>query len=855
MSVVGIDFGNHSCYISVARQGGIESIANDYSLRDTPSYVGFSERQRIMGVSAKSQHLTNLKRTVFNFKHMLGRKFQDPIVQEIIATLPYDVSEGPGGKIQISIDYLGSKQSFTPEEITAMLFTKLKLTAEDALKTQVKDVVISCPCYFTDRERRALMDAANMAGLNVLKLMNDTAATALAYGIFKQDLPPPEEKARNVIFVDSGHVGLQVAACSFHKGKMVMKACTHTRGIGGQAFDAALVKYFADDFQSKTKLDAMKKPRAFLKLTSEVEKVKKQMSANTNKLPLNIECFMEERDLTHRVDRECFEEMVQQQLQKAEQVMAECLKASEWKQDEIYAVEVVGGSTRIPAIKTLCEKVFGKAPNTTLNSDEAVSRGCALQCAILSPTFKVREFNVTDIQPFAIKLNWKAEQDNGNMVIFPKYHQIPFSKLLTFYRRSNFTVDAEYDTGKDAGDVPLQDPYIGNFEVGEVYPMPDGSNQKVKVKVRINLNGIFGVNSANFVEKQEIEEEVPMEVEEPKDETNKKEDASDSASNDKTSEKINGDKVEDAEMKDADKNNENEDKEKKENDQKEKSPPKMVKKKKTISKTIDLPITSQAVGALPKTKLEEAMTQEATFTQKDLQESDRLNAKNSVEEYIYDIRGKIHDELEEYLAEDNRAAFSNQLEDAENWLYEDGEDCEKNVYVEKLKELKLVGEASKKRKTEFEGRKAAIESLGHSLQMASKIVDMYKNKDELYAHLNEADVAKVVKQIEEKKAWMDQSCATLERTDKVTNPTVLVCQFYQEQTAFEKMSKPILNKPKPKIEPPKEEKKESKEKQKDEKNENAPENNGDMDVQPGTDETAKTSNHQPSSEPKEMEVD
>merc|ERR1712141_425174 len=310
------------------------------------------------------------------------------------------------------------------------------------------------------------------------------------------------------------------------------------------------------------------------------------------------------------------------------------------------------------------------------------------------------------------------------------------------------------------------------------------------------------------------------------------------------------------EMKDADKNNENEEKEKKENDQKEKSPPKMIKKKKTISKTIDLPITSQAVGALPKTKLEEAMTQEATFSQKDLQESDRLLAKNSVEEYIYDIRGKIHDELEDYLAEDTRGVFSNQLEDAENWLYEDGEDCEKQVYVEKLKELKLVGEASKKRKTEFEGRKAAIESLGHSLQMASKIVDMYRNKDEQYAHLNEADVAKVVKQIEEKKAWMDQSCATLERTDKVTNPTVLVCQFYREQTAFEKMSKPILNKPKPKIEPPKEEKKDAKEgKQKDEKKEGTPENNGDMDVQADSEDKAKMPNPPPSSEPKDMEVD
>merc|ERR1712018_1057067 len=181
---------------------------------------------------------------------------------------------------------------------------------------------------------------------------------------------------------------------------------------------------------------------------------------------------------------------------------------------------------------------------------------------------------------------------------------------------------------------------------------------------------------------------------------------------------------------------EGEDKEKKNNEEGKKSPPKMVKKKKTVAKTIDLPITSQAVGSLPKTKLETSMVQESNFAQKDLQESDRLLAKNSVEEYIYDIRGKIHDELEEYLAEDTRGVFSNQLEDAENWLYEDGEDCEKQIYVEKLKELKLVGEAAKKRKSEFEGRKSAIEALGHSLQMASKVVEAYKNKAEQYAHLN-----------------------------------------------------------------------------------------------------------------------
>merc|ERR1712018_245483 len=316
-------------------------------------------------------------------------------------------------------------------------------------------------------ERRALMDAASIAGLNVLKLMNDTTATALAYGIYKQDLPTAEEKARNVIFVDCGHVGVQVAAASFNKGKLIMKACTFDRNdCGGRMFDRVLVKYFAEEFRSKTKMDPFSKPRALLKLETEVEKIKKQMSANTNKLPLNIECFFEDRDLSRHIDRATFEDMIANELQRIEQVMVECLKASEWKQEDIYSVEVVGGSSRIPAVKAAIERIFGKQPQTTLNADEAVSRGCALQCAILSPTFKVREFSVTDIQPFAIKLNWKAEQDNGNMVIFPKFHQVPFSKILTFYRRDNFAVEAEYD-----GEVPVIDKKIGHFEIGEVRPL------------------------------------------------------------------------------------------------------------------------------------------------------------------------------------------------------------------------------------------------------------------------------------------------------------------------------------------------------------------------------------------------
>lgn len=805
MSVVGIDFGNNACYISVARAGGIESIANDYSLRETPSYVGFGERQRVMGVNAKNQLLTNLKRTVFGFKHMLGRKYKDPVVQDSLAGLPFDVSEGKDGKVLIRVNYLGLENVFTPEEITAMLFTKLKITAEEALKTKVKDVVISCPSYFTDCERRALLNAGSIAGLNVLKLMNDTTATALAYGIYKQDLPAPEEKARNVVFVDVGHIGVQVAACSFNKGKLVMKASAHARGVGGKAFDKALVKYFAADFEKKTKLNAMKKPRAFLKLTMEVEKVKKQMSANINLLPLGIECFMEEKDLNGKVDRANFLEMVQPELQRIEEVMTECLKESEWKQDDIYAVEIIVGSTRIPAIKEAIERAFGKTPNTTLNADEAVSRGCALQCAILSPTFKVREFSVTDIQPFPIKLTWKTEQDVGDMVVFPKFHQVPFSKLLTFYRRDNFSVEAEYEKSTDnSSGGSVMDPFIGTFEIGEIRPLPDGGNQKVKVKVRMNLNGVFTVNSASMIEKHEIEEEVPMEVDSEstkvENDTVKKEE---NAPNEAIDQSQNKDKNGDSDMKDVDnlgKDKAQEDQPKAE--EKPKLPPKMVKQKKIVSKNIDLPVTSKAVGSLSRDKIERALAQETKFTVADVQEGERLVAKNAVEEYIYDIRDKIHDELEQYIEEDSRQVFSSQLEEAENWLYEDGEDVEKPVYVDKLSELKIVGDAAKKRKTEFAGRQNAIESLGHSLQMAAKAINEYKLGDEKYEHLLSDDIEKVANLINEKKTWMDKSCAVLERTEKTTEPPVMIIEFYSQKDSFEAIARPILTKPKPKVEPP-----------------------------------------------------
>lgn len=313
------------------------------------------------------------------------------------------------------------------------------------------------PSFFTQAERKSLLDAAHIAGLNVLRLFNETTSTALAYGIYKQDLPNAEEKPRNVVFVDCGHSSLQVFAAAFNKGKLKMLASASS-SLGGRDFDRILAEHFSKEFVSKYKIDPRKNPRAYLRLMTEVEKLKKQMSANSTKLPLNIECFMDDKDVHSDMQRADMEGLCAGLLQRVEKTLTKCLKDSELSLEEIYSVEIVGGSTRIPAIKNLIEEIFKKQPSTTLNQDEAVARGCALQCAALSPAIRVREFSVTDIQNYPVVLKWEAYPgEEGDMEIFSANHPVPFSKLLTFYRKEPFSVNAYYSSP-----TYYPDTYIGN---------------------------------------------------------------------------------------------------------------------------------------------------------------------------------------------------------------------------------------------------------------------------------------------------------------------------------------------------------------------------------------------------------
>merc|ERR1719225_750086 len=433
----------------------------------------------------------------------------------------------------------------------------------------------------------------------------------------------------------------------------------------------------------------------------------------------------------------------------------------------------------------MIESVFGKGASTTLNADEAVSRGCALQCAILSPVFKVREFSVTDIQPYPIKLVWENTgegQATGEMEVFPQFHPVPFSKMLTFFKSNTFQLTGEY-----VNNVPYPDRHIGLFEIGDVRPTEDGASQKVKVKVRVNPNGIFGVSSASLLEKHEVEEEVPEEME-----TDEKKE--DGESKPEETKEATPAQPEGGEAKTEEKmetSGEAKPEEKKE-----------VKKKKTVNKTVDLPVSQRVNGQLSYERLQAAITEENSMNNQDRAEADRLVAKNNVEEYIYDIRGKLCEELEEFMLEDDRNKYSLELEDAENWLYEDGEFVEKPEYQRKLTELQVKGEAAKRRRLEFDQRPEAINQFGQCLQLAQKVVDAFKEGDEKYNHLAAAEVDKVQKAIQEKQDWFNKMCADIQKLEKTADPPVLAAQFMQEKDQFWQMGSKILNKPKPKVEPP-----------------------------------------------------
>ncbi|XP_058053264.1 heat shock 70 kDa protein 4 isoform X1 [Anopheles bellator] len=801
MSVIGIDFGNESCYVAVAKAGGIETIANDYSLRATPSFVAFAGRNRVLGVAAKNQQVTNMNNTIGGFKRLLGRKFGDPVVQEELRSLPYQVEATADGGIGIRVNYLDEEHVFTPEQITAMLFTKLKEDAFKELKTQINDCVITVPSYFTNAERQALLDAANICGLNVLRLMNETTATALSYGFYKQDLPAPEEKPRNVVFVDCGHASLQVSACSFHKGALKMLAsCSDS--VGGRDFDLMLAMHFNKEFLTKYKIDASSKKRAFLRLMTEAEKLKKNMSANSTKLPLNIECFMNEIDVHSSLQRSDMEELCSHLFQRIEKTMRKLMVDSKLAPEDIHSVEIVGGSSRIPAIKHLIEQIFGKPASTTLNQDEAVSRGAALQCAILSPAVRVREFSCTDVQAYPVMISWTDAEGPHEMKVFEQYHSAPFCRLLTVHRKDPMTINMHYE----ADSVPYLDPVIGSYHVKGIKPDAAGESQEVKVKVRINSNGIILISSATMYERKESEEPVS-----PTPATNGEQKAGDGSGPQAAappSPQASDDTGKVGEPMDIQEGSDDEQpkKDPKSNESSGEGWTQRVtrwftsdKKKKVTTKQVELTVESQTHG-YGTSELHKYFEEEMKMIANDRQEKERIDARNALEEAVYEVREKIQEEglLHAYIEAKDASDICRELEETENWLYEEGESCEKAVYKERLEKLRVKMEPMRVRYEEYSGQEQAFTELGHSIQQTLKAVELYRAKEPKYDHLTETEMINITEAAQKAQKWYDEARSKLVGVRKTQDTPVKLADIRHETQTLTACTNSVLNRPKPK---------------------------------------------------------
>ncbi|KAF7124913.1 hypothetical protein RHSIM_Rhsim12G0198400 [Rhododendron simsii] len=520
MSVVGFDLGNESCVVAVARQRGIDVVLNDESKGETPAIVCFGETQHFLETTEAASSMMNPENTISQIKRLIGRQFSDPELQRDLKALPFAGTEGPDGFPLIHVCCLGESRTFTPTQLLAMVLSDMKSMAEKNLNAAVVDCCIGIPVYFTDLQRRAVLDAANIAGLHPLRLLHETTAIALAYGIYKTDLP--ENDQLNVAFVDIGHASMQVCIAGFKKGQLKILAHSFNRSLGGRDFDEALFQYFAAKFKEKYKIDVYQNARACLRLRIACEKL--VLGANPE-APLKLVSLMEEKDVKGFIKRENFEKISIPILGRMRKPLEKALSEAGLTVENIHAVEVVGSGSRVPAIIRILTEFFRKEPRRIMNSSECVAKGCALECAFLSSTFEVQKFQVNESLPFPVAFSWNgaaSDAQNGvadnqqSTIVFPKGNPIPSIKALTFYRSGTFTVDVQYaDVSELQATAKISSYTIGPFQSTE------SELVKVKVKVHINLHGIVSIDSATLLQTYEVEKvEVPV-FKEPAKEANK----------------------------------------------------------------------------------------------------------------------------------------------------------------------------------------------------------------------------------------------------------------------------------------------------------------------------------------------